>query len=325
MSTRPNANFGSETDRRLAAKSGLWMRVPRGQGTTRCNHTEVMPDVHQRAGYWRRLSERSGSAELIFVRQTSGGPPIQDGGLRVEMGEHVLRRIAKFAAAVAFAASLVSNAETTIWTPNGEKQFVGHALDYATGKPLPGGWIIATYVLGPGGIHEPAHCGVAEAVQADSDGKYVLPFYDGRPPQFLDAFGHRYKKAPSPRNVTRDVKTLQWIVTITEVVNGKGVVVGREGPFSSEEVALKASNRQRDVWLQPFAGTDDEWITWLSRSGTHAESGCPSYVSRGIVDWLQAMLDEVQSMSDSKAKDAAVDHLKGRIEFAKQIASGAQK
>jgi hypothetical protein len=33
-------------------------------------------------------------------------------------------------------------------------------------------------------VHEPAHCSVAEFVQANDKGEYALPFYDGLPPKF---------------------------------------------------------------------------------------------------------------------------------------------
>src|SRR5579859_5796204 len=97
-------------------------------------------------------------------------------------------------------ASTACAGERTIWAPHGETEFVGRAIDKTTGKPVPGASILATYILGSGGIHEPAHCSVAEFVQSDEKGEYVLPFYDGLPPQFLAAFAHRYRWTGWARN-----------------------------------------------------------------------------------------------------------------------------
>jgi len=216
-------------------------------------------------------------------------------------------------------------ANQSIWAPNGEKEFTGFARERWTGKPVPGAWVAATWVLDPGGGHEQPHCSINEVVRADSEGRYVLPYYEGRPPQFIEAFAHRYLVSAPPQHATRDPKTFEWIVTFSKLENGKQIIASTKGPYKSEQEAVKASRTQQDVWLLPFEGTDEEWEKSISTVGTHARLGCASYISNGVTDWLKAVVDELEGMPASPGREKALSHAKGWLEFARGTEKGGEK
>ena len=222
---------------------------------------------------------------------------------------------------ITISASSMVYAGQSVWTPNGEKNFTGFARERWTGKAIPGAWVAATWVLDPGGGHEQPHCSINEVVRADSEGRYVLPYYEGRPPQFIEAFAHRYLVSPPPQHATRDPKTLEWIVTFSKLENGKQIVASTKGPYKSEQEAVKASRTQQDVWLLPFEGTDEEWEKSISTAGTHARLGCASYISNGVTDWLKAVVEELEGMPASLGREKALSHAKGWL----AIAGGAVK
>lgn len=224
-----------------------------------------------------------------------------------------LRRVAS---AMFLFAAISCHGEKSIWTPTGEKKFTGIAQERWTGRPIPGAWIAATWMLDAGGLHAGPRCSINEVVHADSDGRYVLPYYQGRPPQVIEAFGHRYLVSPPPRRVTRDPRTMEWIIRFSKLENGKRDVASTQGPFSSREEALKAARVQQDVWLDNFVGTDDEWATTLSTFGISAEARCASFASMGISDWHRAVLSELRSLPDSRARQQAIDHVSARLAFA---------
>jgi hypothetical protein len=227
------------------------------------------------------------------------------------IGEHVNMRIFRFTSVLAFCflTSFVK-AQPTIWAPNGETEFTGKAIDQATEEAVPHAWVLGIYVLGRGGVHEQAHCTVAELVQSDELGQYVLPYYDGLPPQFLYAFAHRYKYAQPLRDVYKDAQ-LRPIVRVMKLINGRPQIVGREGPFRDEQEALKASRTLQDVWLERFTGTDDEWLGELLR--TPKQSGCPSKKTSGMVGWAAELLKEAERMPDSGVRRDIVDRLEFRL------------
>lgn len=209
----------------------------------------------------------------------------------------------------------VSSAEQTTWTPHGESQFVGHAINKQTGEPIGGAWILASYVLGQGGVHEQAHCSIAEVVRSNASGEYVLPYHEGLPPQYLDTFAHRFKWVVWPRNVSKDAK-LRWVVNVTAIVDGKGRIIAQEGPFATEEEALKASRILQDVWLEPFTGSDDDWLRYLSQMSGW-KFGCKSRITAGGVAWRQALLDEAGAMPESAVKSEVMKQLRYSLEQAR--------
>ena len=236
-------------------------------------------------------------------------------------GKHVAMAISRFAVLL-FAGVIVglAHADWPVWTPNGETQFVGRATDATTGEPIANASIIATYVLSAGSFHQGPGCSVAEYARANERGEYVLPFYEGLPPQFLNTFGHRYV-APwrSPRAVTKD--DAGWIVVTRQIVGKQARELSREGPFKTEELATKASRLLQDVWLEKFEGSDEEWLQKLNHMPIHAGPGCASGKSGGIVEWQEALLREAESMPDSRAKDAAVHQLTEELAYVRKHAS----
>jgi hypothetical protein len=202
----------------------------------------------------------------------------------------------------------------TVYAPNGEEQFVGRAIDWTTGEPLAGVWVAASYVLGSGGLHGSAGCTVGESVRSDEKGEYVLPYYNGLPPQFLVAFGHRYQLVAPARQANRD--TLErWIVNVLEPDGqGKRRIVRQEGPFVTHADALKASRVTQDVWLEKFPGTDDEWVTKAAALNSGI-MGCPSRSTGGDLAWKEALLAEVQSMPESPAQVQAIQRLRTRLDL----------
>jgi hypothetical protein len=218
---------------------------------------------------------------------------------------------------------LGARAASSIWTPNGETEFVGKAIDKTTDRTVPNAWVLAIYILGSGGAHEQAHCTVAELVKSNDRGEYELPYYDGLPPQFFFAFAHRYKWASWPRVVYRDAN-LRPIVEILKIVNGNVQKIGQEGPFASEQEALKASRILQDVWLEPFVGTDDEWLRHLRSTPNHA--GCKSRRTSGMVGWAAALLAEAEAMPDSEVKRQVVRSYELLLEHEKmRNPEGAQR
>jgi hypothetical protein len=52
------------------------------------------------------------------------------------------------AATMLFAFATACEGGNTIWTPNGETEFVGKAIDRATGQPIAGVWVLGIYRRG---------------------------------------------------------------------------------------------------------------------------------------------------------------------------------
>jgi hypothetical protein len=235
------------------------------------------------------------------------------------VGGHVMSILVRAALTIVMLQYMASaDAQRSIWAPNGETEFIGTAFDTATGKPVPRAWVLATYVLGSGGVHEQAHCTVAEVVQADERGEYRLPFYDGLPPQYINAFGRRYQWAIWLRNVTKD-ESLRWVVVTSREVDGKREAVAKEGPFASQEEALKASHKLRDVWLSRFTGTDEEWLQLLPRMPSNASPGCSARKTRGVIGWHEALLAEAEGMPDSPTRQQTVKELRDRLNMVLQL------
>jgi hypothetical protein len=206
----------------------------------------------------------------------------------------------------------------SVYAPHGEEQFTGRAIDRNTGEPIPGVWVIAAYVLGEGGFHASPHCTIAESVRSNERGEYILPFYEGKPPQFLEAFGHRYVPTTAPRRVNRDTRD-RWIVEIFEVAgDGKLRIAGQEGPFASQVEAGRASRLLQDVWLEKFTGTDDEWVRKLASISSPGYL-CPPKLRQGDDAWEEALLAEAELASDSPAKQSVVQRLRKRIENSKSF------
>ena len=196
----------------------------------------------------------------------------------------------------------IAHADWKVWAPHGETQFVGRAIDVETGRPIAGASVIATYELSPGGFHRKPGCAVAEYVRSDERGEFILPFYEGFPPQYLNAFGHRYLL---PRYNVPAVTTDGmggWIVIYRKVGKGRAEEIRREGPFKTEELAGKASRMLQDVWLEKFEGSDDDWVQKVKFMTSNASAGCPSGKTGGIVEWREALVREAESMPDSAAK-----------------------
>ena len=215
----------------------------------------------------------------------------------------------------------MAHADWKVWAPHGETQFVGRAIDVETGQPIAGASVIATYELSAGGFHHQPGCAVAEYVRSNERGEFILPFYEGLPPQYLNAFGHRYERPRYvPPAVTKDAGE-RWIVIYRKVGKGKAEEIRREGPFRTQELAAKASRLLQDVWLEKFEGTDEEWLLKVRSTTTNASSLCPSGKTRGVVEWSEALLAEAESMPDSAAKQEAVKQLRDDLEFAKRNAS----
>jgi hypothetical protein len=226
-------------------------------------------------------------------------------------------------AALLFALTVgLTHADWRVWAPNGETQFTGQAIDVETGQPIPGISVIATYVLTSGGMHHGPGCTVAEYVKSDERGEYRLPFYEGRPPQHLNAFGHRYLQPKhDPRQVTTDGKG-GWIVNYWKVEKGRVLEqTRREGPFRTEELAGKASRLLQDVWLEKFEGSDEEWLRKIKFIANNAGAGCPSGKTGGVVDWTEALLREAESMPDSSTKQEVVQHRRESLQYERSFAS----
>jgi hypothetical protein len=216
----------------------------------------------------------------------------------------------------------LAHADWKVWAPNGETQFVGRAIDVETGQPIEGISVIATYILTPGGFHHAPGCAVAEYARSNERGEFTLPFYEGLPPQYLNAFGHRYFSPKyDPPHVTTDGMG-GWIVNYRKV--GKGRVleqIRREGPFKTEELAAKASRLLQDVWLEKFEGSDDEWLLKVRHTTTNASYLCPSGTTDGVVGWHEAQMHEAESMPDSPVKREVLKFLHDDLVFARKNAS----
>jgi hypothetical protein len=212
-------------------------------------------------------------------------------------------------------------AQKSFWAPNGEKTFTGTAIDFTTGKSLPGIWVMASYYLRPGGIHEQARCTVLEVVRSDSMGHYELPFYDGLPPEFIQGFGTRYQLANFGRDVSKNNR-LRWIVRVIKPAVDRNEVVATEGPFATERDAQKAARIFQDVWLKPFTGTDDAWLQQLAKMAKW-EAPCKSRQTRGGVQWREALISEAESMPESPKKTETLQSLRRSLDAVRELDPGA--
>jgi hypothetical protein len=231
-------------------------------------------------------------------------------------GKHVIGRAALTAALsiAAIALPFLCAAETTVWAPHGEREFVGRAINKTTSAPVPGAWVFGIYILYNSKGHEEVHCSLAEFARANEVGEYRLPLHDGYPPTFIYAFADRYIWAPWPRTVTRD-RFMRWIVIHHVTAGGKVEEVRREGPFVSEEEANKASRIREDVWLEHFDGTDDQWLQRILE--LPREVGCASKATSGPRAWISAILAEAETAPKSSKRDEVVRKLNGSLKLAR--------
>lgn len=184
-------------------------------------------------------------------------------------------------------------------------RFVGYVIDRTTGQHVPNAWVKATYVLGAGEITHGGQCIRQEVVRADANGSFSLPYYRGYPPLFYSAFAHRYKWGLPPQDTAPDG---HGHYVIKKYKDGK--LQSTEGSYDTNVDAMIAARLLFDVYVEPFNGTDDEWIRLMERYDDHYDPGCLSIDSKGGLDWTTAKIDEVERAPDLDAKRLVLQRLR---------------
>lgn len=179
----------------------------------------------------------------------------------------------------------------------------GRVIDVATGKGIPGAFVIGRYV-GTRGAHGASSCNRVEAARADAEGNFEIPIDDNHGAPLLEAYAPRYEFSYSPRTAENGVSGNVDLWQVVAHERAKGAEYGKvrsiePAVFKTEWEAREVSREGRDAFLRPVNDDSNARVRELDRVQGNANcSG--SHSPAKVVAFLLAIRAEMLAVAAPK-------------------------
>jgi hypothetical protein len=215
-------------------------------------------------------------------------------------------------AATAILALIYASAQVAIAA--GSNGASGRVLDYYTGAPIEGAFVVALYSREVGFGHSETVCYQVAQQRTGADGAFKFPGEGSRSP-IVTAFKRGMEHTRNVKYVAEGLATIngrtviQYFVVTIDPVSGKDM---REQQFRSRAEAEQFAGLG-DIYLKRFVGTPEERSSDLWGAFTRVSCERARETEDRLVPYLEQVLADMRALEQTDKTQGRVEVIEGRI------------